>query len=108
MEWDELTPREKQVIALVAFRLSNRHIGLVLGISHRTVQEYRLRARKTLGFGSQADLSKGLAYYWPDIVKIGAPEMLRFLERAVVQLKTEIAWAERELLERQRTPQRGE
>jgi DNA-binding CsgD family transcriptional regulator len=102
MKWDDLSNREKQAIALAAYGLNNHHIALLLGISQRTVQEYRIRARRNLGLDSSADLRQSLSAFWADIVKLAAPPMLGFLERAAAQLTADLAFAEQEILARQK------
>ena len=101
MNWDDLSRREQQATALAAYGLNNHHIALLLGISQRTVQEYRNRARRNLGLGPNADLRQNLSACWVEVVRLAAPEMLRFLERAADQLRADLASAEQEVLARQ-------
>ncbi|MFY9221511.1 MAG: helix-turn-helix transcriptional regulator [Blastocatellia bacterium] len=37
-----LTPREKEVLIMLADGYSNREVGVILSISHRTVEAHRL------------------------------------------------------------------
>jgi two-component system response regulator FixJ len=52
----ELSPRQREVMYLVAEGLSNKQIALQLGISPRTVENYRAWAMERMGAGSLADL----------------------------------------------------
>ncbi len=51
-----LTPREEQVMALVAEGLSNREIGAQLGLSEHTIKKYMLRIFDKLGISSRVEL----------------------------------------------------
>lgn len=51
-----LTPREEQVVALVADGLSNRHIARELGLSVHTVKKYLFRIFDKLGVSSRVEL----------------------------------------------------
>ncbi len=51
-----LTPREKEVLALIAEGLSSRDIGLRLGMGVRTVETHRTHLRRKLALGSPAAL----------------------------------------------------
>jgi FixJ family two-component response regulator len=51
-----LSPREREVMELVAAGLSNKEIGRKLCISHRTVEIYRARLRKKTSARSMVDL----------------------------------------------------
>jgi FixJ family two-component response regulator len=51
-----LSPREREVVELVAAGLSNKEIGRKLSISHRTVEIYRARLRKKTRARSMVDL----------------------------------------------------
>ncbi|MGC1953064.1 MAG: response regulator transcription factor [Gammaproteobacteria bacterium] len=51
-----LTPREKEVMQLVAAGRSNKQIAAELNISHRTVEIYRARVMEKLGAKSICDL----------------------------------------------------
>lgn len=53
---DELTPREREVMALVVTGKHNREIGPSLGISVRTVEVHKARLMTKLGVGNVADL----------------------------------------------------
>jgi two-component system response regulator FixJ len=58
----ELSPRERQVMALVVQGLANKEIALKLDISPRTVENYRAWVMEKMGAVSLADLvRKGLA-----------------------------------------------
>jgi FixJ family two-component response regulator len=52
---DRLTPRERDVLGLLAEGLQNRDIALRLGISPRTVEVYKSRMMEKLGCRSLAD-----------------------------------------------------
>ena len=51
-----LTPREEQVVALVADGLSNREVAVELGLSGHTVKKYMLRIFDKLGISSRVEL----------------------------------------------------
>ncbi|MEP6644752.1 MAG: response regulator transcription factor [Acidobacteriaceae bacterium] len=51
-----LTPREEQVVALVADGLSNREVALELGLSEHTVKKYMFRIFDKLGIFSRVEL----------------------------------------------------
>lgn len=53
-----LTPRERQVMALVASGLLNKQVGLRLGISEITVKAHRGRVMRKMKADSLADLVK--------------------------------------------------
>jgi two-component system, LuxR family, response regulator FixJ len=52
----ELPPRQREVMGLVAEGLSNKQIAIRLGISPRTVENYRAWVMERLGASSIADL----------------------------------------------------
>jgi two-component system response regulator FixJ len=52
----ELSPRQKEVMQLVAEGLSNKEIALRLGISPRTVENYRAWVMERMGAANVADL----------------------------------------------------
>jgi two-component system, LuxR family, response regulator FixJ len=52
---DSLTPREREVLTLVAEGKTNREIGLSLGISPRTVEIHRTRSIAKMGVRSTAE-----------------------------------------------------
>jgi two-component system response regulator FixJ len=52
----ELSPRQKEVMHLVAQGLSNKQIALRLGISPRTVENYRAWVMERMGAGTVAEL----------------------------------------------------
>jgi FixJ family two-component response regulator len=51
-----LTPREKEIIVLLAQGYSAKQVGRALGISHRTAEIHRARIMEKLGVQSLADL----------------------------------------------------
>ena len=51
-----LTPREEQVVALVAEGLSNRHIAIELKLSEHTIKKYLFRVFEKLGISSRVEL----------------------------------------------------
>ena len=53
---DPLSPREREVLRLLALGHTNREIGLVLEISVRTVETHRTRMMRKLGAENRADL----------------------------------------------------
>jgi FixJ family two-component response regulator len=54
--YDSLTPREKEVLALVASGLMNKQVGAELGTSELTVKTHRGRVMEKMGADSLADL----------------------------------------------------
>jgi FixJ family two-component response regulator len=56
--YDTLTPREKEVMNLVASGLLNKQIGAELGTSELTVKTHRGRVMEKMGADSLADLVK--------------------------------------------------
>lgn len=51
-----LTPREEQVVALVADGLSNRDVARELGLSEHTIKKYLLRIFDKIGISSRVEL----------------------------------------------------
>jgi DNA-binding NarL/FixJ family response regulator len=51
-----LTPREEQVVALVADGLSNREVARELNLSEHTVKKYLFRIFDKLGISSRVEL----------------------------------------------------
>jgi DNA-binding NarL/FixJ family response regulator len=51
-----VTPREEQVVALVAEGLSNRQIAEELGLSEHTVKKYLFRIFDKLGISTRVEL----------------------------------------------------
>jgi DNA-binding NarL/FixJ family response regulator len=51
-----LTPREEQVVALVAEGLGNRQIAVELNLSEHTVKKYLFRIFEKLGISSRVEL----------------------------------------------------
>jgi len=56
--YDSLTPREKEVLKLVASGLLNKQIGAELGASELTIKTHRGRVMQKMGADSLADLVK--------------------------------------------------
>ncbi len=54
----QLSPREREVMRMVAEGLSNKVIGARLGISSRTVETHRARVMEKTGATSAADLTR--------------------------------------------------
>jgi FixJ family two-component response regulator len=54
--FDSLTPREKEVLTLVASGMLNKQIGAELGTSELTVKTHRGRVMEKMGADSLADL----------------------------------------------------
>lgn len=65
---DELTPREREVLLMLAQGLNNKIMARTLQISVRTVETHRLSIRRKLAIDKPADLLKhALAHGWiPD------------------------------------------
>lgn len=53
---DTLSPREREVLAGVVHGLTNKQIGIELGISHRTVEIHRARLMRKLHVSTLAEL----------------------------------------------------
>jgi two-component system response regulator FixJ len=53
-----LSPREREVMALVCQGLANKSIGPMLGIAHRTVEAHRAQVMAKMGASSLAQLVK--------------------------------------------------
>lgn len=53
---DLLTPREEQVVALVAEGLSNRQIAVELNLSEHTIKKYLFRIFEKLGISTRVEL----------------------------------------------------
>lgn len=55
---EALTPREREVVCLVACGYTSKDVGLSLGISENTVESHRRRIMSKLGIASVAELTK--------------------------------------------------
>jgi DNA-binding NarL/FixJ family response regulator len=53
----QLTPRERQIVKLVAEGKTNKHIALILSVSIKTVETHRSSAMHKVGAKSSADLT---------------------------------------------------
>jgi DNA-binding NarL/FixJ family response regulator len=51
-----LTPREEQVVALVADGMTNRGVAVELGLSEHTIKKYLLRIFDKVGISSRVEL----------------------------------------------------
>ncbi len=56
-EHEQLTPRERQIVKLVAEGNSNKRIALILKVSIKTVETHRSAAMRKIGAKSSADLA---------------------------------------------------
>jgi DNA-binding NarL/FixJ family response regulator len=56
-EQERLTPRERQIVKLVAEGNSNKRIAIVLNVSIKTVETHRSAAMRKIGASSSADLA---------------------------------------------------
>ena len=54
---EQLTPRQRQIVKLVAEGNSNKRIAYILNISVKTVETHRLEAMRRIGAKSSADLA---------------------------------------------------
>ena len=55
---EELTPREREVLTLLAEGHTSKEIGSVLDISHRTAEHHRARVMQKLGINDVAGLTR--------------------------------------------------
>lgn len=55
---DELTPRQREIVQLIARGLSSKEIAVQLSISHKTVANHRLQIREKLGLTDIASLTR--------------------------------------------------
>ncbi len=60
--YDRLTPRERDVIALLVEGKANKVMGLELGVSQRTVEIHRARVMEKMEASSLADLFRMSLY----------------------------------------------
>lgn len=56
-EHEQLTPRERQIVKLVAEGNSNKRIAMILKVSIKTVETHRSAAMRKIGAKSSADLA---------------------------------------------------
>ena len=56
--FDQLTPREREVLQLITNGQSNKEAGRELGISPRTIEVHRARVMEKLGARNTADLMR--------------------------------------------------
>nr|MBS0020234.1 response regulator transcription factor [Gammaproteobacteria bacterium] len=56
--YQQLTPREREVMKILLTGRTNKQIGTVLGISYRTVEFYRAQVIRKMGATSLADLGQ--------------------------------------------------
>jgi len=62
---DELTPREREVLTMVAWGHTNKEIATTLGITVKTVETHKANGMQKLGIGSRADLVRhAIAQGW--------------------------------------------
>ncbi|RMF29608.1 MAG: LuxR family transcriptional regulator, partial [Chloroflexi bacterium] len=59
--WENLTAREREVLALVAEGMSNRHIATILGLSEHTVETHVGHLLSKLDISSRAE---AIAWAW--------------------------------------------
>jgi FixJ family two-component response regulator len=62
VRYESLTPREREVFALVVSGRPNKQIADVLGISERTVKEHRGRVMHKMGAQSPAELGRSVEW----------------------------------------------
>lgn len=61
----ELTPREREVVTMVAWGHTNKEIAAVLGITVKTVETHKMNAMEKLEIGSRAELVRyAMAQGW--------------------------------------------
>ena len=56
MRREELTPREREVLGLLALGHTNREVAELLVVSIRTIESHRASARKKLALRTRAQL----------------------------------------------------
>ena len=56
--WEKLTPREKQVVALVCLGYTNREVGEKLGISPSTVKTHLRGAATKFGVRGRGEIQR--------------------------------------------------
>jgi DNA-binding NarL/FixJ family response regulator len=56
-EYDPLTPRERQIVKLIAEGNSNKKIAMILNVSIKTVETHRASAMRKIGANSSANLA---------------------------------------------------
>jgi RNA polymerase sigma factor (sigma-70 family) len=66
--FNELSPREKEVIALVVAGKTNKEIARHLEISHRTVEKHRANAMLKLNVDNTVQLLKVVQHHLPEVV----------------------------------------
>lgn len=57
----ELTPREREVLALILAGHANKQTARLLGLSPRTVEVHRARIMRKLGAKNMADLLRAVS-----------------------------------------------
>lgn len=62
---DQLTPQELQILQMAGKGLTNREIGQMLYLSHRTVSSHLYRAFPKLGITSRAEIGSALTTRLP-------------------------------------------
>ena len=63
----EVTPREREVLTMVAWGHTNKEIASVLGITVKTVETHKMNGMQKLEIGSRADLVRyAMAQGWLD------------------------------------------
>jgi DNA-binding CsgD family transcriptional regulator len=72
---DWLTPQELQIVQMAADGLSNREIGQMLYLSHRTVSSHLYRAFPKLGITSRTELRAALSAGSPGSARPGYPSV---------------------------------
>ena len=68
----QLTPREREIMPLVAAGCSCKEIGRRLGISHRTVELHRMRVMRKMGTQTVVDLASLARICESDVADQGA------------------------------------
>lgn len=67
--FEELSPREKEVVTLVAEGKTNKEIAQDLSISYRTVEKYRASAMMKLEVENTVELAKLSQLYMPGVME---------------------------------------
>jgi two-component system, NarL family, nitrate/nitrite response regulator NarL len=71
--WERLTPREREVLRLLAGGLSNAAIARALGVCTKTVECHVTNVLGKLGLASRVEVALWARDEWPDGLPDGQP-----------------------------------